>query len=137
MKVLIAIMTMLTILTMLIVTGCWSRSSDKGGIAPIDEEFSITVPRSSTIKQGETAAVAVTLNRGAYFKQDVQLKINADGIKIMPASILVKSDDQPITNIKIVTATDTAIGEYQVTVTGTPPVGRPASTTFTVEVVNK
>lgn len=134
MKALIAIMTMLTMLT---VTGCWSRSSDKGGVAPIDEEFSITVPRSSTIKQGETAVVAVTLNRGAYFKQDVQLKINVNGIKITPASIMVKSDDQPTTNVQIVTAKDTAIGEYKVTVTGTPPVGRPASTSFTVKVVNR
>ncbi len=135
MKTLIAIMMMLILLT---VTGCWSsHSSSKGGIAPIDEEFSITVPGSCTIKQGKTAIVIITLNRGAYFKQNVQLKIKTNGIKIMPSSVLVKADDKPAASIQIVTNKNSAIGEYYVTVTGTPPVGRPASTAFTVKVVNK
>jgi len=135
MKVLITVLMALSLLT---AYGCWnSQNSNQGGIAPVNEEFSMTVPGNTTIKQGETATVVITLNRGAYFKRDVQLKIKADGVLIMPTSVLVKASDLPDAKIQIVAAKDAAIGEYSVTVTGIPAVGRNATTTFTVSVVSK
>ncbi|HCE46043.1 MAG TPA: hypothetical protein DET40_21060 [Lentisphaeria bacterium] len=118
------------------VSGCWStQNSSQGGIAPVNEEFSITVPSSSTIKQGEDATVDVTLNRGAAFKQDVQLDIKADGISVTPKYVLVKASDKPEVKVKIAAAKNAAIGEYPVNVKGTPASGKATSTEFKVKVV--
>lgn len=135
MKVLITVFMALSLLT---AYGCWnSQNSNQGGIAPVNEEFSMTVPGSTTIKQGESAAIIVTLNRGAYFKQDVQLRLKADSVVIMPANVLVKAGDLPEAKFQVAVDKDAAIGEYRVTVTGVPVVGRTATTTFTVSVVSK
>ncbi|MFZ2655511.1 MAG: hypothetical protein WAX69_11335 [Victivallales bacterium] len=133
MKTLIAISMMAALIT---TSGCWStQNSNQGGIAPVNEEFSVTVPSSSTIKQGEDVTIAVTLNRGAAFKQDVQLDIKADGITVTPKYILVKASDKPEVQVKIAAARDAAIGEYPVNVKGTPTTGKATSTEFKVKVV--
>lgn len=126
-------------LTLLAASGCWwtTHDSSKGGITPVNEEFSITVPSSATVKQGGETTVEVSLNRGDYFKQDVQLNIMANGIRVAPTSILVKAGDKPAVNVKITAAGDLALGDYTVSVTGMPTTGRPASTSFTVTVPAK
>jgi hypothetical protein len=57
-------------LALLAVTGCKSTHhvSGRGGVVPLDEGFSITVPRSSTVQQGGETTVPIVLNRGADFK---------------------------------------------------------------------
>lgn len=126
-------------LTLLAASGCWwtTHDSSKGGITPVNEEFSITVPSSATVKQGGETTFDVSLNRGDYFKQDVQLNIKANGISIAPTSILVKAGDKPQVTIRITAVSDLALGEYIVSITGTPITGRPASTAFTVTVAAK
>ena len=74
-----SVMAILVALALVTASGCWfggTKESPQGGIVPQDEGFSITVPASNTIKQGAGMTVAVTLNRGPYFKQDVHLDIN-------------------------------------------------------------
>lgn len=141
MRTLFAIMMMMafiiTLLTALVSAGGCQNTSNMGGIAPVNEEFSISVPSSNKIKQGESTTIVLTLNRGAYFKQDVQLEIKADGIQVKPESILVKSSDTSDVAIIISVPDDTAIGEYTVSVKGTPINGRSASTTLMVEVVSE
>jgi len=133
MKTLIAISMMAALIT---TSGCWStQNSNQGGIAPVNEEFSVTVPSSSTIKQGEDVTIAVTLNRGAAFKQDVQVEFKADGISVTPKDVLVKASDKPELLVKIAVDAKAAIGEYPVTVKGTPETGKAASTEFKVKVV--
>jgi uncharacterized membrane protein len=135
MKSAIAIVTILALMT---VSGCWfggTKESAQGGIVPQDEGFSITVPKSNTVKQGADIAVTVSLNRGAYFKQDVDLDIKTDGISVTPTSVLIKASDKPDVKLQIAVSRDAAIGEYRVTVKGTPKTGEPASTEFTVKVV--
>ncbi|MFA6291078.1 MAG: hypothetical protein WC637_04815 [Victivallales bacterium] len=133
MKNLIVICIMLTLIT---ASGCWTRSSDKGGTAAVDESFSISVPSSVTVKQGEEAIITVTLKRAAFFKRDVQLDIKAVDISLTPARILVKASDKPDVQVKVAAAKNAAIGEYRVTVTGTPTTGLPASTVCNVRVVS-
>ena len=134
MKTLIAICMMTALIT---ASGCWSSTSSQGGIASSgDETFSISVPSSSTIKQGEDATVSVTLNRGAAFKQDVQLDIKADGISATPKYVLVKASEKPEVRVKLAVAKDAALGEYTVNVKATPTTGKPTSTTCTVKVVS-
>ncbi|HBC86416.1 MAG TPA: hypothetical protein DCZ94_05630 [Lentisphaeria bacterium] len=133
MKTLIAICMMMTLIT---ASGCWSSTSSQGGIVAADETFSITVPSSSTIKQGEVATVAVTLNRGAAFKQDVQVDIKADGISVTPKYIMVKASEKPEAKVQISVAKDAALGDYIVNVKATPATGKSASTACTVKVVS-
>ena len=111
--------------------------SPQGGIIPRDEGFSINVPSSNTIKQGEDKAVTVSLNRGAYFKQDVRLDIKTEGISVTPTNVLVKASDKSDVQLHIVVSSDAALGEYRVSVKGTPETGEPTSTEFTVKVVAK
>ena len=129
----IAIIMMLTLIT---ASGCKSTNvSSEGGVVPINEQFSITVPTPNTIKQGGNASVIVVLNRGAYFKRDVQLELKTEGITVTPSSILVKASDMPNVPIQVNVSRDAAIGDYRVSVTGTPDSGAPTSTDFIVQVV--
>ncbi|MBN1863901.1 MAG: hypothetical protein JW808_03270 [Victivallales bacterium] len=133
MKTLIAIFMMALLIT---TSGCWwnTRESRLGGVASVNEEFSITVPSSVSIKQGQEATITITLNRGDSFKRDVRLDINADGISIMPNYVLVKASDRPDVEVKITAAANAAIGKYPVSVKGMPESGRSASTQFNVRV---
>ena len=123
-------------LVLAVAAGCFStKESRQGGIVPINEEFSITVPASNTLKQGAHKNIIISVNRGAYFKQDVQLYINTEGISVTPSYALVKASDKPEVHFQIAAARDAAIGEYRVSVKGMPMTGDPTSTVFTVKVL--
>jgi hypothetical protein len=132
MKTIIAVTMMLSLM---MVSGCRSTVSPQGGIKQQDREFTITVPTYTTIKQGESAPINLSLNRGPYFKRDVQLDITSDGLSVMPAGILVKASEKPEAQLQIAVARDAALGEYRVYVKGTPTTGKTTSTEFTVKVV--
>ena len=100
----------------------------------MNEQFSINVPTSYTVKQGAETTISVSLNRGDYFKQDVQLDIEATGIRVSPSHTLIKASDKPGVKLQIAADRDAAIGEYRVTVKGTPTIGNPTSIVFTVKV---
>jgi uncharacterized membrane protein len=135
MKTAIVIFLMLASMT---VSGCWlegTTDSPQGGIVPKDEGFSITVPTSNTVTQGAGLTVTVSLNRGADFKRDVKLDIKTEGITVTPTSVLVKASDKSDVHFRIVVASDAALGEYRISVKGTPETGESTSTVFTVKVV--
>jgi hypothetical protein len=123
-------------LALLAVAGCKSthHESGRGGIVPLDEGFSITVPRSITIGQGGETTVPIVLNRGADFRRDVQLDMRTEDIEIMPDSVLVKASDKPEVQCHIRVPREAALGDHRVFVTGTPTTGKPASTVFVVTV---
>lgn len=131
-KALAAIVAALTLLT---ATACRTTNiSGKGGVIALDEEFSLAVPAQSTLQQGAETPIQLVVNRGPYFKRDVQLDIKADGITVTPNSILVKASDRPEVQLQIAASREAALGEYRVTVTGTPATGKPAVTLFIVRV---
>jgi uncharacterized membrane protein len=120
------------------VCGCQSSSS-RGGSVLRGEGFKIAVPTYDTeVKQGEIKIVAVSLERGESFKQDVRLQINTikGGISVEPAKVLVKASDKPDVQLRITVPKDAALGEYSLSVTGTPETGEPTSTSFNVKVVS-
>jgi len=128
----------LALLVMSLGSGCaTTKDSGPGGVVPLDKGFSITVPTSVTLKQGASAAIDITLNRGAYFKRDVQLYINTDGISVMPSYVVIKASDKAEMKFQIAAARDAAIGEYRVSVKGIPETGDTASTVFTVKVTEQ
>jgi uncharacterized membrane protein len=136
MKTAITIVLMLTLATLY---GCQSSSSPQGGSVIQDEGFKIIVPAFATeIKQGEAKTVVVTLHRDNYFKQNVKLKIKlskGEGITFDPAKVLVKASDEPDVQLTITAPRNAALGEYLVSVTGTPKTGEPTSVEFTVKVI--
>jgi uncharacterized membrane protein len=114
--------------------------SPKGGSAIKGEGFKIAVPAFDTkIKQGEILSVAISLERGESFRKDVTLEIRSskgEGISFDPAKILVKAGDNPDVQIRISATKDASLGEYEVSVKGTPETGEATSTTFNVKVVS-
>ena len=102
-----------------------------------DEGFKIAVPTFETIvKQGELQTVAVSIQRGEYFKRDVKLQIKASkGIGVDPTKFVVKASDKPDLQLQVTAAKDAALGEYRVYVTGTPDTGQPTSAEFKVKVI--
>jgi uncharacterized membrane protein len=129
--------TIVMTLVLATVYGCQS-SSPRGGSAFKDVGFKVAVPAFTTdIKQGQTQNVTISLERGKYFKQDVKLQIEASkGISIDPTKVMVKASDKPDVQIRIAAAQNAALGEYRVSVMGTPETGEPASTQFNVKVVS-
>ncbi len=126
----------LAALTLLASTGCRTTNiSGTGGVVTLDEQFSITVPAENTLKQGADMAITIVLNRGSYFKRDVQLDIKTEGIDVTPNSVFVKASDKPAVQLHVAASREAALGEYRVTVTGTPTTGKPAGTLFIVKVI--
>ncbi len=113
--------------------------SPKGGGTGKGEEFKIAVPALETkVKQGETRSIIISLKRGEAFKQDVTLEIKlseGEGLTFDPVKVVVKASDEPEVQLKITAPKDAAIGEYKVSVKGTPATGEPTSVEFKVKVV--
>jgi uncharacterized membrane protein len=118
------------------VLGCQSTSPRGGGMSG-DEGFQIVVPSSAPeVKQGEVQTVAVSLQRGEFFKRDVKLEIKpSKGISVDPTSALIKASAKPDVQLRITAAKSAALGEYRVYVKGTPETGEATQVEFTVKVV--
>ena len=135
MKKVIAITIVLTLVLAAVSNG---KDSPKGGSVGKGEGFKIDVPSKTKIKQGETQTVTIKLQRGKSFKQDVTLEIKlseGQGITFDPAKVVVKASNEPDVQLKITAPENTALGEYKVSVTGTPTTGEPTSVEFKVKVV--
>jgi uncharacterized membrane protein len=134
MKKVIAIMVVLTLALAAISRGA---DSPKGGSVGKGEGFKIDVPTFDVrVKQGETQGITIKLQRGESFKQDVKLQIKAaEGISVEPGKILVKASDAQDVLLTIVAPNDAALGDYIVTVTGTPETGEATSVEFKVKVL--
>jgi uncharacterized membrane protein len=132
MKTAIAIVMVLGLTTNF---GC-SMSSRGGGMST-GEGFKISTPTfDTTIKQGETQTVTISLHRGENFKRDVSLEIRpSKGISVEPTDVLVRGSDNPDVQLQITVAQDANLGEYRVYVKGTPETGESTSTEFKVKVV--
>ena len=128
--------TIVLTLALMAIFGCES-SSPRGGSVRKGEGFTIAVPTLSTeIKQGQAQNVVVSLERGDSFKQDVKLQIKTTtGLSVDPTSVVIESSDKPDVQLKIAAAQNAALGEYRVTVVGTPKTGESTSTEFKLKVV--
>lgn len=135
MKKLITITAVLTLVLAAISSG---TDSPKGGNVAKGEGFKIDVPTFDVnVKQSETQSVTLKLQRGEFFKQDVNLQIKTaeGGISVDPTKVVVKASDSPDVQLTITVPKDAALGEYLISVTGTPATGEPASVEFSVKVV--
>ena len=122
-------------LALMVAVGC---ESPRGGSMSGGEGFKIDTPAFTTqIKQGETASVTVSLNRGEYFKRDVTLEIKASkGISVEPTRAMVRGSEKPDVHFQVTAAKDADLGEYKIYVKATPESGEATSTEVTVKVVS-
>jgi uncharacterized membrane protein len=121
-------------LAVLAAYGCASRQG--GGMAS-SEGFKIVTPvMGMSLKQGETKAVKVSLDRGKYFKQDVRLTIRAsEGLTVSPSEVVVRASEKPDVPLQVTAPRDAAIGEYRLYITGTPETGTATSTEIKTKVI--
>lgn len=104
-----------------------------------DDTFNLSVPHLATsLKQGETKAVSVSIKRGKNFDEDVTLKF-ADlpqGVAIDPASPDIKHGDTEA-KLTIKAADDASLGDFTIKVTGHPTKGADASNEFKLTMEKK
>jgi uncharacterized membrane protein len=119
--------------------GVSNRSYNKPVVGRADDTFTLDLPNLITkLKQGESKAVAIGINRGKNFDQDITLKFEnlPKGVSIEPASPVIKHGDTEA-RLTIKAADDAELGDFSVRVTGHPTKGSDASNEFKVTVTKK
>jgi uncharacterized membrane protein len=119
--------------------GASNRRDNKPVVGRADDAFTVDPPNLATkLKQGESKAVVIAINRGKDFEQDVTLKFQnlPKGTSIEPTNPVIKHGDTEA-KLTIKAADDAALGDFSVKVTGHPTKGSDASNSFKVTVAKK
>lgn len=102
-----------------------TQTTNKPVIGEAKETFTLGVPLLATsLKQGETKSVDISINRGTNFDGDVTLSFSElpTGITMTPARPVIKHGDAKV-SITVAAAADAALGDFVVKVTGQPSKG--------------
>ena len=102
-----------------------SQTAHKPIIGEAMETFTLSVPLLATsLKQGETKSVDISISRGTNFDGDVMLSFSElpTGITVNPARPAIKHGDAQV-SITVAAAEDAALGDFVVKVTGQPSKG--------------
>lgn len=143
--------SLLAAASLIVFAGCEQNKGTSGGpgvtkdkttqktVGQAEETFSIKPPMTSTtIKQGETKEVAVSIKRGKNFTESVALSFDnlPKGVTIDPAKATVDgSKDEAKVSVK---ADDNAdLGEHTIKVTGHPSSGPDATNELKIKVDKK
>lgn len=129
--------------------GCESKSTSggpgatggnrTGGLTQSEGTFSLSVPKTSTtLKQGETKAVTIGIDRGKNVDVDVALKFEGlpKGVTIDPADPKIGHDAKDVT-VNVKAADDAAVGKHTIKVVGHPNKGPEAASEFDIKVDSK
>ncbi len=125
------------------VTGHPAKGSDalvdfKLSVAAM-ESFTVSLPLLSTsLKQGETKTLAITIKRDKTFDQDVALLFGEmpTGVTFEPESPVVKAGETE-TQVTLMAAADAALGDFTVKVTGHPAKGADTTNDLKLSVVKE
>jgi uncharacterized membrane protein len=101
------------------------------------DTFTLSVP-STTLKQGETKAVSISIKRDKDFDQDVTLKFAdlPNGVTLDPASPVIKKGEADA-KLTLKSAADASLGDFGIKVTGHPAKGADASNQLKLTVAKK
>ncbi len=98
------------------------------------DTFTLKMPGTTDMKQGETKDVHVAINRGKDFKQKVSLKFDPPkGVTVEPKEAPMPTDANDMV-VKVKAADDAAVGEQVVNVSATPETGTAVTGTFKLKV---
>lgn len=125
------------------VTGHPSKGSD----AQVEFRISVTAKDSFTVglpilstslKQGESRTVAMTINRDRKFNDEVTLNFGKlpEGVSLEPSAPVMKQGDSEST-ITLTASNDAALGNFTIKVTGHTSDGADVSKDFKLAVVEK
>lgn len=104
--------------------------SDKPMLSQPRDTFSLRLPILSTsLKQGESKSVTISIQRGTDFDQDVTLNFTnmPTGVTLSPASPTIMKDEKE-TKISVMASDDAAVGDFTVNVSGHSSKGGPDAT---------
>lgn len=107
-----------------------THSVSKPLIGEKEETFSLDLPNLSTgIKQGETQNITIGIDRGQNFDEDVTLSLSnlPAGLTITPEKPVLKKGEEEVI-ISVAAAADAALGDFTVTVSGSPSGGGTTAT---------
>ena len=118
----------------------------KGGDAHIEfklaiaakDSFTLSAPRSTSLKQGETKTVSISIKRDKNFDQDVALKFGElpKGVTLEPNVPVIKHGDEEA-EVTFTGADDASLGNFDIKVTGHPVKGADASNDFKLVVAKE
>ncbi|MEZ0229677.1 MAG: hypothetical protein ACAI25_13695 [Planctomycetota bacterium] len=106
-------------------------------VGQADDTFQLRAPQT-TLRQGETQSVSITIKRALNFKEDVTLAFAEmpRGLTVDNKSPVIKSSDSEAR--LVLTATDDAsLGEFSLKITGHPTKGTDATNKFNITVTKK
>jgi len=133
----------ITALTLGALVGC--NTSPPGGSTPSvggkrSSTFNLKAPATATtVQQGATQEVKITVDRGRDFKEDVTLKVEdvPAGLTVDPMQPVVKGADKEDIKLQVTAAADAKPGDYTLRVTGVPAEGVSTPVDFKVTVKEK
>lgn len=99
-----------------------TQTTNKPVITNSKETFSLKTPMLATsIKQGETKSMSISIQRGSDFAEDVTLHFAGlpNGITFEPMAPVILHGDKEA-KISVTATEDAAIGDFTVNVTGHP-----------------
>ena len=99
------------------------------------ETFKVEAPTlATTLKQGETKEVKVTVSRGKDFHDPVELTFEpATGLTVDPKTATVKADEKDVT-VRVTATKDAPVGDETVRVIAKPPTGSSTSVDIKIKV---
>ena len=106
-------------------------------ITPKDS-FTLSMPSSQTIAQGESQEIVIKVNRDSTFDQDVTLEIGdlPSGVTAEPKSVTFKRGEVS-SQVMLTAAEDASLGDFTIPVTGRPTDGVEASKELSLTVTEK
>ena len=125
------------------VTGHPTNGSDalvdfKLGVVAM-ESFSVGLPLlSTTLKQGQSETVSISINRDKTFDQDVTLMFGEmpAGVTVTPADPVIKAGETEA-QVTLSAAADAALGDFTVKVAGHPAKGADTTNDLKLSVVKE
>jgi hypothetical protein len=116
---------------------------NKGGDAKVEfkltvtakDSFTLSVPRSSALKQGNSETVSIGINRQKTFDQEIALTFSdlPAGVTIEPDSSVIKSGETGA-QFTLAATSDASLGTFAIKVTGHPTQGADALSELTLTV---
>jgi hypothetical protein len=97
----------------------------------VKDGFTLSMPGSTSLKQGETKTVSIGIKRDKSFDQDVALTFSdmPTGVTFEPDAPVIKHGDTEA-QITLTGADDASLGKFAIKVTGHPAKGADASNEF-------
>jgi uncharacterized membrane protein len=135
------------LVTLVGLTGCnggttggpGATNKDRNKIDQPENTFRLDPPNlPTTIRQGETRAVDIGIDRGRNFDQDVTLKFTdlPRGVTIDPQAPVIKNGEREV-RINVRATADAAPGTHTIKITGSPKRGADATNDFKITVEQK